>query len=127
MSIDFLLLCSSENDLLTIQIQVQLSNNSNCESHFFRKLITACKSQDTLDINCNYDASNRPAARPPTGGATVHGVSDNAAAIDIAEIARENTRHSIIIWGAGGREHTRIIQPLYSDRLECLRRNQGIF
>jgi hypothetical protein len=94
-SIGFLLLCSSDNDLLTIQIQVQLSNNSTCESHFFRKLITACKSQDTPDINRNYDASNRPAARPPTGGATVHGVSDNAAAINIAEIARENTRHSI--------------------------------
>jgi hypothetical protein len=37
----------------------------------------------------------RPAARPPTGGATVHGVSDNAAAINIAEIARGNTRHNI--------------------------------
>jgi hypothetical protein len=61
----------------------------------FRKLITACKSQDTPDINRNYDASNRPAARLPTGGATVHGVSDNAAAINIAEIARGNTRHSI--------------------------------
>jgi hypothetical protein len=66
---------------------IQLMNHN-----FFCKLITAYKSQATHDINRNYDASNRPATRPPTGGATVHGVSDNAAAIDIAEIARENTR-----------------------------------
>jgi hypothetical protein len=41
-------------------------------------------------------ASNWPVARSPThGGATVQSECDNAVAVNIAEIARENTRHSM--------------------------------
>jgi hypothetical protein len=46
-----------------------------------------------------YAGFSQPHARTPPGGATVHGVSDNEEADNIAEIAGENTRSRYIYSG----------------------------
>jgi hypothetical protein len=43
-----------------------------------------------------YAGFSQPHARPPPGGATVHGVSDDVEAENKAEIAGENTRSRYI-------------------------------